>query len=47
MLGYIIYVLQETKIVDQYQEQNFGNDPRVLANEKPVRFGKVKFAKGT
>ena len=42
-MNYILYVSQRNKIVDQYRERSFIDiDPRVLANEKPVRFGRSR-----
>ncbi len=41
-MDYILYVSQRNKIVDQCQERNFDIDLRVLANEKPVRFGRSR-----
>jgi len=41
-MSYILYVSQETKIVGQRQGRIFDIDPRVLANEKPVRFGRSR-----
>ncbi len=39
---YISTFRKETKIVGQYWERHFDTDPRVLANEKPVRFGRSR-----
>jgi hypothetical protein len=42
-MNYILYVSQRNKIVDQCRERSFTDiDPRVLANEKPVRFGRSR-----
>jgi hypothetical protein len=39
-MRYILYVLQETKIVDLNGANEIDSNLRVLANEKPVRFGR-------
>jgi hypothetical protein len=41
-MEYINYVSQRNKIVDHCQERIFASDPRVLANWKPVRFGRSR-----
>ena len=47
-MNYILYVSQRNKIVDQYRERSFIDiDPRVLANEKPVRFGRSRLQRHT
>lgn len=46
-MNYILYVSQRNKIVGQYQERDFDIDPRVLANEKPVRFGRSRLQRHT
>ena len=47
-MNYILYVSQRNKIVDQYRERSFVDiDPRVLANEKPVRFGRSRLQRHT
>jgi len=45
-MDYIIYVSQRNKIVGLDKTVASLFKPAVLANEKPVRFGQVKFAKG-
>jgi hypothetical protein len=45
-MRYILYVSQRNKIVGLDQTVVSLFKPAVLANEKPVRFGQVKFAKG-
>jgi hypothetical protein len=45
-MDYIIYVSQRNKIVGLDKTVISLFKPAVLANEKPVRFGQVKFAKG-
>jgi len=44
---YITTFRKETKIVGQYQERDFDTGPRVLANEKPVRFGRSRLQRHT
>ena len=47
-MNYILYVSQRNKIVDQYRERSFIDiDPRVLANEKPGRFGRSRLQRHT
>jgi hypothetical protein len=47
-MSYIIYVSQRNKIVGQCRERSFNDiDPRVLANEKPVRFGRSRLQRHT
>ena len=47
-MNYILYVSQRNKIVDQCRERGFTDiDPRVLANEKPVRFGRSRLQRHT
>jgi hypothetical protein len=47
-MNYILYVSQRNKIVDQCLKQGFTDiDPRVLANEKPVRFGRSRLQRHT
>jgi hypothetical protein len=46
-MSYILYVSQRNKIVGQCQERVFDIDPRVLANEKPVRFGRSRLQRHT
>ena len=49
-MNYILYVSQRNKIVDQCRERSFSFidiDPRVLANEKPVRFGRSRLQRHT
>ena len=47
-MNYILYVSQRNKIVDQCRKQGFTDiDPRVLANEKPVRFGRSRLQRHT
>jgi hypothetical protein len=47
-MNYILYVSQRNKIVDQCRERSFIDiDPRVLANEKPVRFGRSRLQRHT
>jgi hypothetical protein len=47
-MNYILYVSQRNKIVDQCRERGcIDIDPRVLANEKPVRFGRSRLQRHT
>ena len=46
-MNYILYVSQRNKIFGQYQERDFDIDPRVLANWKPVRFGRSRLQRHT
>jgi hypothetical protein len=41
-MDYIIYVSQRNKIVGLSGAARFNSIPRVLANEKPVRFGRSR-----
>jgi hypothetical protein len=41
-MNYIIYVSQRNKIVGLNGAMQYSSNPRVLANEKPVRFGRSR-----
>jgi hypothetical protein len=46
-MDYIIYVSQRNKIVGLSGAARFNSIPRVLANEKPVRFGRSRLQRHT
>ena len=41
-MSYIIYVSKRNKIVGLNGVMQYSSNPRVLANEKPVRFGRSR-----
>ena len=46
-MDYIIYVSQRNKIVGLNGAMQYCSNPRVLANEKPVRFGRSRLQRHT
>ena len=46
-MDYIIYVSKRNKIVGLNGVMQYSSNPRVLANEKPVRFGRSRLQRHT
>jgi hypothetical protein len=46
-MDYILYVSQRNKIVGLNGAMQYRSNPRVLANEKPVRFGRSRLQRHT
>jgi hypothetical protein len=46
-MDYILYVSKRNKIVDLNGVMQYSSNPRVLANEKPVRFGRSRLQRHT
>jgi hypothetical protein len=46
-MSYILYVSKRNKIVGLNGAMQYYSNPRVLANEKPVRFGRSRLQRHT
>ena len=46
-MDYILYVSKRNKIVGLNGVMQYSSNPRVLANEKPVRFGRSRLQRHT